>query len=187
MQPAVADSGTRPIDRHADTAPEHPLRGAGTPRRKLHHLLDSVQSVIVAHAVDKCGQRRVRRLDFTSVCGDRAVETCGRRLDIVLEMYWCAEQVVVDWLDPSGPRGGVTAEACGKRAGPKPRTHHRAALADGGAEHPIDHAVHECVRQRKPMARAVTPRFRLVLHPRYLGYEGTPPLGQTDDPSGRLP
>jgi hypothetical protein len=153
----------------------------------LHHLLDSVQSVIVAHAVDKCGQRRVRRVDFTSVCGDRAVETSGRRLDIVLEMYWCAEQVVVDWLDPSGPRGRVTAEACGKRAGPKPRTHHRAALADDGAEHPIDHAVHECVRQRKPMARAVTPRFRLVLHPRYLGYEGTPPLGQTDDPSGRLP
>ena len=56
LQPIAAQ---HPFDRRTDIAPEHPLRGSGTPRRKVHHLLDSVQLVIVAHTVDKCGQRLV--------------------------------------------------------------------------------------------------------------------------------
>ena len=44
-------------------------------------------------------------------------------------------------------------------ARPEPRAHDCAALADRGAKDPFDHTVHERVRKRKPMARAVTPPF----------------------------
>ena len=49
LEPIAAQ---HPFDRYTDVPAEHPLCGAGTPRRKLHHLLDPVQPVIVAHAVD---------------------------------------------------------------------------------------------------------------------------------------
>ena len=75
LEPVAAQ---HPFHRYADIAPEHPLSGAGTPRRQPHHLLDPMQTIVVADPLDKCAQRCVRRVRLTRAGRDRVVQArCG--------------------------------------------------------------------------------------------------------------
>ena len=61
LQPVAAQ---HPLDRNADVAAEYPLRGARTPRRVLHHLLHTVQPIVLSDPVDQLCQLHIGRSKF---------------------------------------------------------------------------------------------------------------------------
>ena len=57
------------------------------------------------------------------MCRDRVVQPAAAS-DVILQMYWCAEQIGIRRLDPPGQRGGVATETCGETTGPEPGADH---------------------------------------------------------------
>ena len=152
LQPVAAQ---HPLHRHADIAPEHPLGGAGTPRRKPHDLLHPMQTFVVANP-----SQRLSDVYVGSVSpAPRRSRRRARAADALSSRDSLAHRTIASTYDPSGQCRSVATETGGETAGPEPRADHGAALADRGAEDPARRPVNKGVRQREAVARAVAAPF----------------------------
>lgn len=103
---------------------------------------------VVADAVHEPRQARIGRRFLAAVVGDRVVHSGRRHRDVVHEVDWPVEQLVVDGHHPTGVVVDGAVEPGREATGPESDPDNGAGPGQRRGEHVVDDAVDERCRQR---------------------------------------